>query len=144
MAQMNDQSRKTKLPQFSWPFWLCLLTLLGASALIVMPRFYSNGQRARPTAARTQIQSFKTALDAYRADTGVYPKGSSGLITLLVRPDNSPNWRGPYFEKQAPLDPWGNPYIYICPGVHNPQSYDLSSMGPDGKPGTADDICNWQ
>lgn len=53
------------------------------------------------------------------------------------------------------LDPWGNPWQYqenaskfknmrltktqyenlIATGVHNPQSYDIFSMGPDGLPG---------
>jgi hypothetical protein len=27
--------------------------------------------------------------------------------------------------------------------VHNVDSYDLSSFGPDGKPGGGDDIVNW-
>ena len=31
-----------------------------------------------------------------------------------------------------PLDPWGNPYQYACPGTHNPDSYDVWSLGPDG------------
>jgi len=40
-------------------------------------------------------------------------------------------------------DPWGNPYIYVCPGTHNTDSYDLHSFGPDGQDGTEDDIDNW-
>jgi len=36
--------------------------------------------------------------------------------------------------------PWGNEYIYVCPGIHNTDGFDLSSAGRDGQPGTADDI----
>jgi general secretion pathway protein G len=43
-----------------------------------------------------------------------------------------------------PKDPWGNPYLYECPGTHNSSFYDLMSMGPDRVAGTADDITNWQ
>ena len=46
-------------------------------------------------------------------------------------------------QKEIPLDPWGNPYIYECPGKRNTAGYDLSSMGPDGRAGTDDDITNW-
>ena len=40
-------------------------------------------------------------------------------------------------------DPWGNPYVYVCPGTHNTDGYDLHSFGPDGQDGTEDDIDNW-
>ena len=30
------------------------------------------------------------------------------------------------------------------PGKHNPNLYDLMSMGPDGRVGGDDDITNWQ
>lgn len=40
-------------------------------------------------------------------------------------------------------DPWGRAYYYRCPGVHDPEGYDLWSAGPDGISGTRDDITNW-
>ena len=43
-----------------------------------------------------------------------------------------------------PLDPWGNPYVYICPGAHD--DYDLESFGKEGEDGGADnnaDIESW-
>jgi hypothetical protein len=42
------------------------------------------------------------------------------------------------------IDPFGNEYQYVCPGVHNPATYDLWSNGSDGINGTPDDISNWQ
>jgi|GEM_PF-775383 len=33
-------------------------------------------------------------------------------------------------------DAWGNPLIYICPGIHNKNSFDIISRGPDGKYGS--------
>src|ERR1019366_1384158 len=29
-------------------------------------------------------------------------------------------------------DPWGNAYVYRFPGSHNPDSFDLYSLGEDG------------
>ena len=44
------------------------------------------------------------------------------------------------------MDPWGRPYVYVAPGVENPTSYDLYTLGRDGKAGGADedaDITSW-
>ena len=73
-------------------------------------------------------------------DNGYYPKGKSGLNDLIQQPRDATNWRGPYLEK-IPQDPWGNDYIYECPGRHNPSFYDISSQGP---PGGQNPIGNWQ
>ena len=57
---------------------------------------------------------------------------------------NSPKWNGPYLKNQSfiPKDPWGNPYMYKVPGDQG-RDYDISSAGPDGQPGTGDDIQSW-
>ena len=90
------------------------------------------------------ISTFKTALDAFEVDMGYYPKGRNGLVDLIQQPREAPNWHGPYLQSDAiPKDPWGNDYLYECPGKHNPSFYDVSSAGPDGRFGTDDDICNW-
>jgi general secretion pathway protein G len=81
-----------------------------------------------------------SALGCYEVDNGSYPKSLQDL--LLQQPSVTNNWHGPYLEK-IPVDPWGHKYIYEYPGKHNPNGYDLSSAGPDGKAGTDDDIVNW-
>jgi general secretion pathway protein G len=45
---------------------------------------------------------------------------------------------------KVPHDPWGNPYLYICPGQN--AEYEIISLGKDGEPGgTGDnaDIQSW-
>jgi general secretion pathway protein G len=99
--------------------------------------------QAMTETARSDLKSIAMlALDAFQIDNGRYPTTEEGLRALLTPPANCPNWKGPYV-KRWPLDPWGNIYIYRYPGQHHPTSFDLSSLGPDGKPGTADDITNW-
>jgi general secretion pathway protein G len=123
---------------------LLVLVILGVLAAIVVPKFSGRTEQARRTAAVSQISTFGTALDAYEVDMGSYPQGRSGLNALLQQPREGTGWRGPYLQKEIPLDPWGNAYIYECPGKHNPSGYDLSSPGPDGRAGNEDDITNWQ
>ena len=123
---------------------LLVLVILGVLAGIVLPKFSGRTEQARVTAAQSQIATFGTALDAFEVDNGYYPKGRNGLQDIVVQPRDALNWKGPYLKGDVPLDPWGNPYIYECPGKHNPSGYDLMSVGPDGREGGDDDITNWQ
>lgn len=122
---------------------LLVLVILGILAAIVVPKFSGRTEQARETAARSQIATFGTALDAFEVDNGYYPKGRDGLQDLVVQPRDAKNWRGPYLKSEVPVDPWGNAYIYECPGRQNPSGYDLMSLGPDGREGGDNDIANW-
>jgi general secretion pathway protein G len=119
---------------------LLVVTIIGILAALVIPKIVGRGEQARETAAYADINGgIKSALGAYEVDNGFFPKS---LQDLLVQPSNAKSWHGPYLDKM-PVDPWNNPYIYYYPGKHNPSSYDLLSMGPDGKENTDDDIGNW-
>ena len=123
---------------------LLVLVILGILAAIVVPKFSGRTEQARMTAAQTQISTFSTALAAFEVDNGYFPKGKNGLYDLVQAPRDAQSWRGPYMDKEIPLDPWNHPYVYECPGKHNPSSFDLMSIGPDGRAGSEDDITNWQ
>ncbi len=122
---------------------LLVLVILGILAAIVVPKFSGRTEQAKLVAAQTQISSFSTALEAFEVDNGYFPKGKSGLMDLVQQPRDAQSWRGPYM-KDIPKDPWGNDYIYECPGKHNTTSFDVMSMGPDQRVGGDDDITNWQ
>ncbi|HEX4342804.1 MAG TPA: type II secretion system major pseudopilin GspG [Verrucomicrobiae bacterium] len=122
---------------------LLVVAIIGILAALVVPKIAGKGEQARLTAAHADIYGgIKSVLDNFEVDNGFYPKS---LNDLIQQPGNAKNWHGPYFSDppQLPVDPWGNPYIYYFPGRHNPNSYDLLSMGPDAKEGTDDDIGNW-
>jgi general secretion pathway protein G len=132
--------KKTKLHRaFTLVEMLLVVTIIGILAALVIPKIVGRSEQARATAAHADLSSIKTALDAFEVDNGFYPKGIQDLIQA---PGNARNWHGPYLEK-IPQDPWGNNYIYSFPGKHNAGSYDLLSVGPDGKEGTDDDVGNW-
>ena len=123
---------------------LLVLVILAALAAVVVPKFTGRSKQAKIAAAQTEMSSLETALDAFEVDNGYYPRsGDDGLEALIIQPNNTPGWRGPYIKKGIPTDPWGNEYLYESPGRQNQHGYDLSSMGPDGRPGGEDDIVNW-
>ena len=99
-------------------------------------------QRAKIT--RLYVEStLKMPLTRYKIATGDFPSTEDGLQALVTRPASAGDrWSGPYVDK-LDLDAFGSPYQYRYPGTHNAGGYDLWSMGPDKKDGTADDIGNW-
>ena len=139
-----NPARRPRQAGFTLIELLLVLVILGILAAIVVPKFAGRTEQARVAAATTQISTFSTALDAYEVDTGHYPRGKSGLMDLVTMPRDAQNWKGPYMKDQVPKDPWGFDYVYECPGKHNPNGYDLYSVGPDGRAGGDDDVTNWQ
>jgi len=122
---------------------LLVLVILATLAAIVVPKFTRRSQQARITAARADIANLEVALDSFEIDTGRYPTSEEGLGALVEQPARLDGWHGPYIKRGVPRDPWGNPYVYMCPGRHNTNGYDLHSYGPDGQDGGSDDIDNW-
>lgn len=139
------QSSSALRKGFSLIELLLVLVILAVLAAVVAPRFTSRSEQARNTAARTDIASLETALDAFEIDAGRFPTTEEGLEALIEQPSGvqADSWRGPYIKRGVPKDPWGNQYNYQQPGRHNTSSYDLSSSGPDGQAGTEDDVINW-
>jgi general secretion pathway protein G len=128
---------------------LVVIVVIAVLATLVAPNLFRNVGDARIATARTQIETFGTALDAYRLDNSSYPTSAQGLGALWERPSLSPpvNWKSPYLRKAVPKDPWGNAYVYTSPGRVNPQSYDLLSYGADGRAGGEGenaDIVSWK
>ena len=125
---------------------LVVVTIIALFAALVAPNMFKQGDRARITAARVQIHNFKTALGAYKMDTGVYPTTEQGLQALRANPGNVPQWAGPYLQMEIPNDPWGHPYVYKYPGEHGDEP-DIISFGADGQPngdGINADIVSWK
>lgn len=118
---------------------MIVVIIIAALAAMVAPNLIGRSDEAKAKIAQGDLASLDTTLKLYRLDKGSYPTSEQGLDVLLAVPGPG---REPYLEK-SPMDPWQHKYLYRCPGVHRPTSYDLSSMGRDGKEGTEDDIKNW-
>lgn len=128
---------------------IVVVFILSLLAAIVAPRIIGRTDDARIAEAKVQIKNFETALKLFKLDNGFYPDTQQGLEALIKKPETGQipkKYRdGGYLEqKKIPLDPWGNPYIYISPGLHG--DFDIMSYGADGKEGGEGknaDIKNW-
>jgi len=124
---------------------ILVVVIIGLLAAVVLPQFIGRSEKAKRAAAMAQISSFKTALVTFDSEQGRLPTTREGLRALVERPADLPasnEWRSYMSEAIIPTDPWRNEYVYRCPGTVNTEGYDLFSAGPDGKPGTDDDIGN--
>ncbi len=124
---------------------LVVVVIMGLFVGLVGVNLFKRADEAKRTAARAQIDSFMTALGAYKLDTGSFPSTDQSLQVLRVKPEGSDQWAGPYLPKEVPMDPWGHQYMYKYPGDHGDEP-DLISYGADGQPGGEGnnaDIVSW-
>jgi general secretion pathway protein G len=142
---MRERSRK-RLNQrgFTLIELMIVVVILGLLATTVMPKILSRPEQARRTKAKVDMQNIASALSLFKTDTGRFPTTAEGLDALVTDPGIKGYNSDAYLER-VPPDPWGNAYVYICPGIHS-KDYDLESFGKDGEDGGTDedaDIESW-
>lgn len=124
---------------------LIVMVILGLLAGLVGPKLFGKVDSSKQKAAKTQISLFESALDTYRLDNGKFPSTEQGLKALREKPEGAAKWKGPYLPKEIPMDPWGNAYVYRCPGEHG--DFDIIAQGADNAPGGEGndmDIVSWK
>ncbi len=125
---------------------LVVVTIIALFAALVAPRMLRRGDEARQVQCKAQINSFITALGAYKLDTSMFPTTEQGLAALRTKPEGVTQWNGPYLPSEIPNDPWARPYLYKYPGEHGDEP-DIVSYGADGQPGgdgINKDIVSWK
>ena len=127
---------------------MVVVMVLAILAAVIVPRLAGRTEQARRAKAQSDIATNVTLLEQFYLDMSRYPTTSEGLEVLRNAPtEGSDEWKGPYITKEIGNDPWGNPYVYVSPGVQNPDSYDLESYGKDGQDGGEgedSDVESWQ
>lgn len=127
---------------------MVVIVILGVLAGLIVPQFMDEPQKARVVKAKLQMESISTAVKKFYIDNGFYPSTEQGLDALVKKPSTGrtpKNYSPSGYLPKVPKDPWGSPYIYICPGKNGP--FDLSSYGADGAAGgtgTDADVNSWQ
>ena len=128
---------------------IVVVAIIATLAAVIAPAIFRNVGDSKTAAAKSQIELFAMALGSYRLDNDVFPSTQQGLEALRTPPttgDLPRRWRGPYLSKVLAPDPWGRAWIYVSPGRANPQSFDLYSLGRDGRVGGTDedaDVTSW-
>ncbi len=125
---------------------LIVMIIIGLLAALIGPKMIGRVGESRQTVAKQQVEGFSSALEMYKLDTAKYPAQEQGLEALVSQPQGVVNWKGPYLKKKfVPKDPWGNNYIYTCPGQNG--DYDIVSYGADGNAGGEGedkDVLSWE
>lgn len=123
---------------------MVVILIIGLMTAIIAPNILGNTEEAKLKKAAVDIQQLEGALEMYKLRTNLWPSTDQGLEALVTEPTIDPlprNYPTDGFIKRLPQDPWGNDYQLLSPGELG--SIDLFSNGPDGQPGTDDDIGNW-
>jgi general secretion pathway protein G len=125
---------------------MVVIVIIGVLAALIVPKVMSRPDEARIVAAKQDVATLMQALKLYRLDNKKYPAGAEGLAALLPAPPGAAvtGAKKEGYVERLPLDPWGNPYQYLNPGVRG--DIDVFSLGADGQPGGEGndaDIGNW-
>jgi general secretion pathway protein G len=122
---------------------MVVVVILSILAAIIVPKIMDRPEQARITKAKSDIRALEATLNLYRLDNMVYPTTDQGLEALVTKPTDSPeprNWKEGGYLDRLPMDPWGNPYLFLSPGTHGVVDIYTSGLDPQS---TDDDIGNW-
>ena len=112
---------------------MVVVVILGILAAIIVPKVMDRPDTARLVKAQSDIRAIESALNLYKLDNFDYPSNDQGLEALVPK----------YIDRLA-KDPWGNPYLYLSPGLHGDMDvYTLGADGLQGGSGKNADIGNW-
>jgi len=102
---------------------MVVIVIIGVLAAIAIPAMSKQTDKAKVKRAMAELKTMKTAIDAYKAEKGLYPT-TSQINSVLM--ENGLNFGSASFK-----DPWANPYVYSTTNAA-PTAYKLVSYGPDG------------
>lgn len=140
------QKRKQRQQGFTLIELMVVVVILAVLAGFVVPKLMDRPDEARIVKAKQDIAAIGSALQLYKLDNYNYPTTDQGLEALVTTPTDDPqpkNWKK--LLDTLPLDPWGNPYLYLQPGEHGEfDLYTLGADGMDGGEGVNATIGNWQ
>ena len=141
MNRREQWERKQRRAGFTLVELMVVIVILGLLAALVAPRFLTVADEAHVSAAKAQISHFKTARTQYKPEFNEFPTSSDGLEALVSNAKNKN-----YLDADSvPKDPWGNPYVYTCPGAEG-HEFEIVSYGADGQKGGTEynaDIVSW-
>ena len=136
----HNQFRRSRRSGFTLVELMLVMVILAILAAVVVPRMAGRSEDAKKAAAKTDISNIEGAIDQFEVDNGRYPTSEEGINALVQKPNNADNWH--QYLKRAQKDPWNNDYVFVIPGQHNANGYDLYST-QGGKDSSGNEINNW-
>ncbi|MBT3827753.1 type II secretion system major pseudopilin GspG [bacterium] len=119
---------------FSFIELIVVITIMGILALVVGPKLFTWVKKASFNSAKTMLNNFDVAIEAFHSDTRTYPVMLNDLISKPMEAKIAAKWDGPYMKKDdIPEDPWANEYVYRKNPSGSAHPYELFSYGPKGQ-----------
>ncbi|BCN94327.1 type II secretion system protein GspG [Thiomicrorhabdus immobilis] len=131
MKTLMQQQKIKRQKGFTLIELMVVVVILAVLAGLVVPNLMDRPDEARIVKAKQDISAISSALKLYKLDNFNYPTTDQGLEALVNQPSEEPvpkNWKN--LLDNVPVDPWGNPYLYLSPGEHG--DFDLFTYGADG------------
>ena len=126
---------------------MVVAVVLAVLAAAILPAVLNRIGPAKRARAQSDIAVLEGTLQQFYLDVGRFPTAEEGLRALYFDPETEEGtWNGPYLTKPLFDDPWGNEYVYRCPGLVSGQAYEILSYGKDGAEGgeeEAADVESW-
>lgn len=126
---------------------MVVVVIMTILALVIMPRIIDRPDQARVARVKSDLAVLSGAVKLYKLDNFRYPSTEQGLRALIEPPTLAPlpqNYAQNGYIDRLPVDPWGNEYQYLQPGVHD--EIDIFTLGADGVAGGSGmdaDIGSW-
>ena len=112
---------------------LVVVAILGILGAIGLQGVTGNIEKTRKTAAKTAVDNIKGAITSYMIDKKRSTPPNDLKVLIEANGDEDPYLDG---GEGALVDPWDNDYRIEVKG----KRFVVISNGPDGSPGTEDDI----
>lgn len=122
---------------------MLVLAIIAVLLGVAISYLTGNLEFAEDQRVHADITYFTTQLKSYEMENYFMPSTEQGLMALYQEPTSDPkprHWR--QWLAKPPIDPWGMPYVYRNPGIHNTNGFDLYSYGPSRKENDKE-IGNW-
>lgn len=107
-----------------------LLSCTASLFFVVTQGACSNLEKAKVDLAKTDARTLAAASEQFYLTKAKAPVSIGELVNAQ-------------FIQSAPKDPWGHDYVLAAPGTKSGKTVDVYSPGPDGIPGSGDDVGNW-
>lgn len=141
MKRMNMKNSTHKQNGFTLIEIMVVLAILAGLVAMVAPNIIGEAGAARVKTAKAEMANISSALSIYKLNNFTYPSTSQGLEALVSKPSGSPepkNYKDGGYMPKLPMDPWGNPYLYIS----KQGKFEIISFGADGEEGGEGDAAD--
>lgn len=111
---------------------LAVVVILGLITATLTVGFSGTFGKAKRELAKTGMGLLSGKVETYRIEKSAWPDNAVGLAVLS---DGHASPQASYYvSPDQLLDPWGRPFVFICPGPDG-HPYEILTYGADGQPG---------